>query len=428
MTASHLISSIFTIPEDSHREVQSFSTKIPLLETTNNLPLVLLLDGKSKAFYCECHIRAVDLLNKVDIDAVIDPDLQEEFRANRELEPTNFYFLQMVDDAKKHRTFSDIVIEYNSEYRENIPLKVLGGQHRMEAIRRARIESDINEVHGIRVYFNLNKDQRAEIMRVSNTNISVSPDLRDRIEEQRLEPAGMLRNFCFETGLLKKGEDFGDKRRFAEEFSPTVRMIRSFLVNFFDGKKYSGEIDKDAVIPNLCSSGRDIDEGYLTVFLQFKDVGAFNDPDLIEAAKNFARLHEMQFKNAETIDSTAKKQYKIKAYNLAVISSWAYAAGVLLRYPKRLQKFNSLPDLCGKEDPLNARAMANAHHKSDPETYRGLGTREDSKERGRLLYLWLNYSDSDKPKITEQMCVAAISVFHSNSDTIEAEEKRKRAF
>ena len=89
----------------------------------------------------------------------------------------------MLEDAKDGRQFSDLVIEYNMAYEEKKPLKILGGQHRNEAIKRVFKENAVNQVHGIRVYFNLNKDQRAEIMRISNTNINVSPDLRDRIEE-----------------------------------------------------------------------------------------------------------------------------------------------------------------------------------------------------------------------------------------------------
>jgi hypothetical protein len=370
------------VPEETLNEIGLFLKAIAVFEAVNSLPLMILLDGKSNAFYCECHITATNLLNNHDIDAVIDPELQEEFRANRELEPSNYYFLKMVEDAKKHRTFCDIVIEYNHDYNGNIPLKILGGQHRMEAIKRAKEEDGIDEIHGIRVYFGLNKDQRAELMKISNTNISVSSDLRDRIEEQRLEPAGMLRNFCYETGLLKEGEDFGDKRRYEEEFSPTVKAIRSFVVNFYKGRNYKGDIDKDAVVPYMCESGREADPEYLKIFYRFSPKGRFDDVDLISAAKNFALLHDTQFKNANTIEGSAKKQYKVKAFNLSMVTSWAFAAGVLNNYAERLKKLYSLPLLCGSDDPLNARAMARAHHRNDPDAYRGLGTRDDFKERG----------------------------------------------
>ncbi len=74
--------------------------------------------------------------------------------------------------------------------------------------------------------------------------------------------------------------------------------------------------------------------------------------------------------------------------------------------------------------------MTNARHKiiDADKNYRGLGTRSDTSERGRLLYLFLAYSDSPKPKITEQMCNNAIEIFHSNKDKIKAEENKRRAF
>ena len=407
--------------------IKNFRENIPLLEKKERTPLIILEDKKAKAVYSECHIYATDLVNLSDANATIDPDLQEEFRANRDLEPNNSFFIQMLEDAKNGRQFSDLVIEYNTTYEEKKPLKILGGQHRNEAIKRAFEENAVNQVHGIRVYFNLNKDQRAEIMRISNTNINVSSDLRDRIEETRLNPAGMLRDFCYKVDMLDEGEDFGDKKRFEEDFSPTVRMVRSFIVNFYHGLEYTNDIDKDAIKPYLCNSGRQIDQKYLSIFEKYKNTG-FDDKELIEAGKMFTKLHDAQFNKADSIQGSSKKAYKIKAYSLAVITSWAFAASVLQRVPQRLEKLYSLPDLSGNDDPLNAKAMSKAKHKFDSDTYRGLGTRNDEKERGRLLHLFLGYSSSTKPKITEQMCNAAISIFHSNDDVIKAEEKRKRAF
>ena len=238
----------------------------------------------------------------------------------------------------------------------------------------------------------------------------------------------MLREFCYKVDMLDEGEDFGDKKRFEEDFSPTVRMVRSFIVNFYHGFEYTNDIDKDAIKPYLCNSGRQqIDQKYYSIFKKYKNTG-FGDEKLIEAGKMFTKLHDAQFKKADSIQGSSKKTYKIKAYSLAVITSWAFAAGVLQRVPKRLEKLYSLPDLSGNDDPLNAKAMSKAKHKMDSDTYRGLGTRNDEKERGRLLHLFLGYSNSTKPKITEQMCNASISIFHSNDDVIKAEEKRKQAF
>ena len=414
-------------PLDTIETINIFRENIPISEKKEGAPLLILKDKKSGAYYCECHIQAKDFVKLSDPDAVIDKEFQEEFKANRELEPDNQYFLQMVEDAIQGRQFCDIVIEYCTSYREEKPLKILGGQHRNEAIKKA-LKQNVNEIHGLRVYFDLDKNQLAEIMRVSNTNINVSPDLRDRIEEHRLTPGGMLRQFCYKANILNEGDDFGDKRRYEKDFNPTVRMIRTFIVNFFKGKEYEGTIDNDAYVPYFCISGREIDPEYFKYFNQFKQKTKFDDKGLIEAAKMFAKLHDIQYKNAEKIQSSAKKEYKIKAFSYAVISSWAFAVGVLQNDKHRLKKLYSLPDFGGENDPLNASAMSKAKHKTDSDTYRGLGTRTDAKERGRLLQLFLNYSKSDKPKITEQMCVAAIDIYHANKARIEAEEQRRKAF
>lgn len=416
-----------SVPAETVDEINDFFDTIPYYEKKHKLPLLILFDNKSQTFYCECHIFAKDFTDLGDPDATIDPDLQEEFRANRQLEPENYYFQQMISDAVQGRQFSDLVIEYNTSYNDTKPLKILGGQHRNEAIKKA-LSRKTNQLHGIRVYFNLNKDQRAEIMKISNTNINVSPDLRDRIEEQRLTPVNMLRNLCNEAGILKSGEDFGDKRRYEDEFLPTVRMMRSFVVNYFMGVDYRGDIDKDAYSPYLCSSGRELDKEYLKIFKKFEKQKAFNEANLNQVGKMFAKLHEKQFKKAENIKSPAKQEYKIKAFHLSVISSWAFASGVLQRDSKRIKKLYELSDNSGDDDPLNAIAMSKAKHKTDPETYRGLGTRSDEKERGRLLQLFLNYSASDKKKITLDMCNAAISIFHANKAHKEAEEQKKKAF
>jgi hypothetical protein len=418
---------IYQKKADIKESINCFIKRVPLYEANNGLPLLVLCDGKSKAFYCECHISAKDLIALSDPDATIDPELQEEFRSNRQLEPDNIYFIQMANDALEGRQFSDLVIEFNTTYNDSRPLKILGGQHRNEAIKRALAKKS-SALHGIRVYFNLSKDQRAEIMRISNTNINVSPDLRDRIDEQRLNPPNMLRDFCHKVGVLEKNEDFGDKRRHKEEFLPTVRMMRCFIVNYFQGKDYKGNIDNDAYAPYLCSSGRSPDDQYLGIFNKFNTQKSFNDTELINAGKMFAKLHTAQFNKCESFRGATKKEYKIKAFNLSVISSWAFAAGVLKRHSERLKKFYSLPDVCGDSDPLNALAMSESKHKHDPETYRGLGTRADEKERGRLLQLFLNYSESDKKRITKEMCNAAIMVFHANKARKEAQEQKEKAF
>lgn len=420
------------IPADTLTEIEEFRTNIPTFERKMGLPLSIFLDEKSGGVYTECHILSEDFVKYSDPNTVIDPkdpEIEEEERANREIEEGNFYFLQMKRDADEGRSFSDMITEYDKTYIPNKPLKILGGQHRNEAIKEA-VKKGKNVYHGIKVYFNLTTSQKVEVMRIANTNINVADDLRDRLQEETLNPNGMLKEFAKTTGILKIKENFSDKRKY-EDFSPSVRMVRSFIVNFFKGKEYTGEnIDADAVEPYLCKSGKDIDSEYIKYFKKFSGGGSFNDEELIRAGKMLAKLHDKQYLKADNIKNASKNEYKIKAFSLAVITSWAFAAGVLQRYPDRLEKLYSLPDLSGDDDPLNARAMANARHRilDKERNYRGLGVRNDPTERGRLLYLFLAYSGSSKPKITELMCNSAIQIYHSNNDRIRAEESKKEAF
>lgn len=415
-----------TLPEETLAEIKEFREAIPTIEKKQGQPFLMIHDKKSNTFYTECHISGNDFIKFSDPNSTIDPELEELSKANRELETDNYYYEQMVNDAKEGRSFSDIIIEYNINYNESKPLKILGGQHRNQAIIEA-VKDKVNIIHGIKVYFNLEKEQREDIMRIANTNINVATDLRDRLREDVLKP--LLKKFGHETGMLKQGDNFGDKRRYDDEFSPTVRMMRSFIVNFFQGKEFKEDIDKEAHIPYLCKSGKDIDSEYLKYYNKFKSKDKFDDTQLIGAGKMFAKLHDTQFKNAENIKSSAKREYKIKAYNLAIITSWAFASGVLQRFSERLNKLYQLPDLCNGDDPLSAIEMAKSKHKHlDSESYRGLGTRSDNNERGRLLQLFLDYSKSSKSKINEQMCNASISMFHSNLDRKKAEESTKKAY
>src|SRR3989344_9056743 len=93
-----------SVPEDTLEEIGDFRHTIPTFEKKNGQPFLIFLDKKSNAFYIECHIFSEDFVKFSDPDAVIDltdSEVQEEERANREIEEDNFYFLQMVDDANK---------------------------------------------------------------------------------------------------------------------------------------------------------------------------------------------------------------------------------------------------------------------------------------------------------------------------------------
>ncbi|MHA2039409.1 MAG: hypothetical protein ACW98X_23540 [Promethearchaeota archaeon] len=379
---------------------------------------MILFDLKTKVFYTECHIKKEELIKLKDDDATIDPEYQEEYRLNRTLQPTNPDFLIMKEDAAKGRQFSDIVIEYNKEYREENPLKILGGQHRAKAIEG---NSPEYTPHGIRVYFNLNKDQRAEIARISNTNINIADDLLDRMEEQRLDPPNKLRNFAQKIGLLKSGQDFGDKKTSKEDL-PTIRLMRTFIVNFYAGKNYKSEFDNEAPEAYLCNSGG-MDPEYLKIFKNISDFTSEND--LLEAGKQFVKLHNEQYEIASKNTKLKRfKAFKMKAVALAVVSSWAFTCGLLQRYSDRLRKLYDLPKKSYKQDPLNAIQMSEYKLRgTDLVTYRGIGTRSDSKERGRLIMIFLEYSKKEsKDYIDQALLERAVRFYHSNKMRIEGDK------
>ena len=56
-----------------------------------------------------------------------------------------------------------------------------------------------------------------------------------------------------------------------------------------------------------------------------------------------------------------------KAMNYAVLSAWAYVAGLMNGNDKRLQRHYELKLAKGK-DPLNASALAKGKHKTDSKT------------------------------------------------------------
>lgn len=390
------------------KSLESFYKLIPTLEKELNTPLLILYDFKTEIFYTECHIRKQDFINLVDTNAEIDPEFQEGYKLNRDLQPTNFDFKTMEEDAKKGRQFSDIVVEYNEEYRAEKPLKILGGQHRTAAIEQ---KSPNESVHGFRIYFNLNKDKRAEIARISNTNIDISPDLLDRMEEQRLEPPNKLRDFAHKIGLLEKGKDFGDARSNVKNL-PTVRLARTFILNFYQGINYDGNFDNDAIEGYICvSSG--MDQQYEKIYKSVEDF--MSERALIKAGENFVSLHKKQFKTASK-KSAQQGASKMKAVAYAVISAWATVAGLLQKDQKRLEKFYNLPHSSGKGDPLNTKEMSEFSFKGvDPEAYRGLGTRSDAKERGRLIMVFLDYSKSTSgDKIDKILLDRAVRYYHSN--------------
>lgn len=367
--------------------LQDFANKSEPLERPH---LLLLKDARTSATYVECHIRANKLIQLGTIDAPLDPEEQADYRANRELVEDHVAFAQMKEDALLSRTFSNLVCEFSQAFDPEHPLKIVGGQHRFTAIQEA-LASGIDEWHGLKVYFGLDNDQRIDVQLISNTNIAVSTDLFDRMQETLSGPE--LRDWCQEVGLLGSGQDFADKRGRASPL--TVRAARTFIVNYFRGRNISPDkFDQSESTPTICKSGT-ADSDWQA--LRAKNPKLWQDKGLLDAGKAFSALIAAQRKAFEP-SSTAKKvkiDFSEKALNFAVLSAWAFTAGVLHPNQVRLIRHYSLKDQSGK-DPLNAAALAKGRHKTDSDNYRGLGYRTDSKERGRMVELFFLQAEKEK--------------------------------
>jgi hypothetical protein len=198
--------------------------------------------------------------------------------------------------------------------------------------------------------------------------------------------------------------------------------MRTFIVNFHEGKNYKGEFDNEAPESYLCNSGG-MDPEYLKLFKKIPDFTS--EEDLLDAGRQFVKLHNKQYEIASKVDRLKRvKAYKMKAVALAVVSSWAFACGLLQKYPERLSKFYSLPKKSNKQDPLNAIQMSEFKLKgTDQETYRGIGTRTDAKERGRLVMIFLEYSKKEsKDDIDRALLERAVRFYHANKMRIEGDK------
>lgn len=378
---------------------------------------MVMIDYCTKAFYIETYLSAEKILELGTIDVPLDPDEQNEYRANREIVEDHSAFLKMKEDAKHGRTFSNIVAEYNVDFDEEKPLKIIGGQHRFLAIKEANKTSKINYFHNVKVYFGLDNNQRLDIQLISNTNIVVSSDLLDRMFETLKGPE--LRNWCQSAGLLLKGQDFADKKQRSNQI--TVRLARSFILSFLEGRKETKkDFEKVNPLPIIAKTGS-IDELWEKVRTNEKEL--WSDNELLEAGKQFAKLH---LKQKEYYEKKTKhnQEYANKAANYSILASWAYIAGLLQNNKVRLNKHFKLSKM-EKIDPLNASALAKGRHKIDPENYRGLGTRTDKKERGRLSEVF--YIQAEKGNgITKGIVDVGIKKYHAklaNLEVIEAEKK-----
>jgi hypothetical protein len=221
-----------------------------------------------------------------------------------------------------------------------------------------------------------------------------------------------LRDWCQQVGLLEKGEDFADRR---SPDTPTVRIARTILVNFYLGK----EVQKieDFHQPVLCKSGG-VDDEYMKIRTKI----AWSDPNLSEMGKQFARLNKQQRETVTNRNEDSSAEFARKVLSFSVVASWAYAAGLFQQYPDYLKSQYSIPDnSLPPEDPLNAKALSEARLKGvDKDTYRGLGTRSSNKELGRMLEVFLVLATKGKKRVTKDIANAAIQSYEAKRAVHEA--------
>jgi hypothetical protein len=404
-----------TKDEGAEREVDAFLNEIITREVEKGFPVVIHQDGRSKGYYIKCEIAAEVVCPLLDMDARLDPTSKDSFRANRVLLTKHNTYKRMVKDVKDGREFNDIIVEYTKDYSPRKPLKIWGGQHRAKAIQEAYQEVNISRSHGFKIFFSLSKEQRTEIALISNTNIAVSNDLFDRLQEETLV-GDYIRNWCWQVGILKEGEDFPDRGSTSEKI--TVKLARTFITNFYLGKEKAENLknqklslDKNIYEPYICESGVSLDEKYERIVHDFGD-SIWDDSALLQTGEAFARLHKAQHSAVkESTKVRNRKSFRNKALILSVISAWAYVAGLLQGDTERLRNHYAIPKTNSRvPDPLNAQVMSEYHHHdSDDPTYRGLGARSSLKDRQRMVQLFLARSLDEKTVIDKKLMDKAVS-------------------
>lgn len=397
-----------SVPKDIQDTVKGFLANLKPAEPAETL--VLFTDNRTGARFYDCHVHAKDLVAFATTDVALDPEEQEEYRANRNVVTDDVNFDAMKEDAKGRRSFSNLVAEYVVDDSE--PLKIIGGQHRFEAIKLA-LEAGVNELHGIKVYFGLTKSQRLDVQLISNTNIDVSAALADRLKETYRGPS--LREWCQRVGLLQQGQDFGAVKSRGGPI--TVDVARTFIRNFYDGKKVTtATFDGTETTPALYRSGQD--DGWEKILTEHPNL--WKDAQLEQAGKEFVKLRDAQRKAYS--GQKGVLDFQEKAMNGAVLSAWAYVAGMLQENAARLARHYDLANAKGK-DPLNAEALTQGKHTSDKDNYRGLGYRTDPRERAQMVELFHILAE-DHSAVTKKNVQAAIYSYFAKMNKLEAQKRR----
>jgi hypothetical protein len=408
-------------------------------QRADNAKLALAQDKVDGVFFVDCHLRGDDIAGKLDSRARLrilegddasreEPEDEEaadaqeaeedetyaEFGFNREIQDRHPVFRRMVEDALGGRSFLGMVLEWDQFYTADRPLKILGGQHRCEAVKRA-IErgEESDRFHSVRIHFGLNAEQQAQIIDIYNANIDVPKALWDRIGEQLLGDSS--RAWCQRVGLLGPDENFTDK---ASQRQPmTVQILRCLVVNYFRGRGFSGDFEGDGAkfledIDIMPTGSMEPNEAYKALATQ---QSTWTDADFEDAGREFARLHQRQ--KQVCLSTSGMARFQNKTLTPAVVAGWAYAAALLADRPDRLSLLFRLADNHDRRvspDPLNAAFMSRYSHDKDDATYRGLGTRQNKAEAQKLAYVFLAHSNPNMTRngLQQQIVDYAIGEYY----------------
>ncbi|MGH9198703.1 MAG: hypothetical protein ACRD1T_23610, partial [Acidimicrobiia bacterium] len=246
--------------EEFYREL----TDVP--ERANSAKLLLSQDTANGVYFVDCHLSSRDVALRLDprtrlrvletageeteTDESEDgnedgEDEYSEFGFNREIQERNPIFLRMIEDAKDGRSFLGVVLEWDQNYDPERPLKILGGQHRCESVRRAyEAEEGTSRMHSVRVHFGLSAEQQAEIIDIYNANIDVPKALWDRIGEQLLGSSSLV--WAQRVGLIGPEENFSD--RVSQSRPLTVQIVRCLVLNYYRGRELSEPFEGDNAV------------------------------------------------------------------------------------------------------------------------------------------------------------------------------------
>ncbi|WP_424973212.1 hypothetical protein [Dinoroseobacter sp. S76] len=400
--------------------IEDIASLVELFEPLEKDSLTLLKDHRTQAVFIECHIPASKITRLGTTDVPLDADASADYRANRDVVADHAAFDQMRNDALEGRRFSNIVAEFVEG--EELPLKVIGGQHRFEAIKEA-LEDEVDVEHGVKVYLQLDNEQRLDVQIISNTNISVSKELLDRMYETLA--GAELREWCQRCGLLEKKQDFADKPGRGNPI--TVKEARSFICNYYLGKAVpSNEFPTRDTTPQLVDSGKRDPKIWKDAKQNHPDL--WSDKKLQAAGKAFAALRSAQmesFLDKSTGKYKGPADYRHKAKNLALLAGWAFVAGCLSENQQRLKRHYALSEKGKSKDPLRADLLANGRHSTDPANYRGLGYRSDPKERGRFAELFWLQADKGLG-ITKSGVELAIQEYEAKQANLRAKAMREK--